>query len=422
MNPNHLNYQGSFRGHLSEQLIGWSRAFAVFLLVNSLALNPVLACKLPVFRYALERWPVDQYRFVALISHPDSPVVKDAIQALQENQDSSWNAEIEFVNLNEITEEQWWQYEGLEGGSQDRLQVYFPSEGKNKRLGWQGELTRESIQSWASSPAREDLIQELSRGVSAVWWLIEGEDLQQADQIEMEMKAILNRANQEISIPDGVISQADAAEYFQLNPGASMDDVLRCSVPLRVDFRLRRLSPEDARELGTLAMLRALGVNDLQNSWLVPIFGRGRMLDAIPVERFDPSVVMNACKYMVGECSCTVKTQNPGADLLLSMNWEKELGVEALVMGATNLLPPVLLSIPEGQDLLPATQDSEESIQGASPSDVVSSKKLSAAVDRSEAESSRDIGVRSFYAALPLVGLILLAFLLLIKRAGKDSM
>ena len=304
------------------------------------------------------------------------------------------------------------------------MQVYFPSKGENKRLGWQGDLTRESVQRWASSPAREDLIHDLSQGVSAVWWLIEGKDVEKAEQIETEMKSILSQANREIKIPDGVISQADAADYFQSNPGASMDDVLRCSVPLRVDFRLRRLSSEDVSESGTLAMLRALGVRDSQDSWLVPVFGRGRMLDAIPVDRVDSSVVINACKYMVGECSCTVKSQNPGADLLLSMNWEKELGVESLVMGATNLLPPVLLSIPEGQEVLPTDQEMEEEPEQAtqqsisiaiSSGDALAQGSAGGNTVRSEDASVGGIGFPSRNVTLLMLGLSLLAVIMLMK-------
>lgn len=424
MNFRRLNHFG-FRVRLgTRKFLKNVRALATFLFMVCLAMSPLLACKLPVFRYALERWPVDQYRFVALICHPDSPVVQDAILALKEKQAAAWNAEIEFVNLAELTEEQWWQYEGLEGGAQDRLQVYFPSKGQNKRLGWQGDLTRESVQRWASSPAREDLIHDLSQGVSAVWWLIEGKDLEKADQIETEMKSILSQANREIKIPDGVISQADAADYFQSNPGASMDDVLRCSVPLRVDFRLRRLSSEDVSESGTFAMLRALGVRDSQNAWLVPVFGRGRMLDAIPVDRVDSSVVINACKYMVGECSCTVKSQNPGADLLLSMNWEKELGVESLVMGATNLLPPVLLSIPEGQEVLPTDQEMEEEPEqttqqsipiAISSGDALAQGSAEVHTDRSEDASVGGIGFPSRNVMLLMLGLSLLAVIMLMK-------
>jgi hypothetical protein len=127
---------------------------------------------------------------------------------------------------------------------------------------------------------------------------------------------------------------------------------------------------------------------------------------------------------MVGECSCTVKSQNPGADLLLSMNWEKELGVESLVMGATNLLPPVLLSIPEGQEVLPTDQEMEEEPEqttqqsvpiAISSGDALAQGAAEVHTDGSEDASVGGIGFLSRNVMLLMLGLSLLAVIMLMK-------
>ena len=41
------------------------------------------ACKLPVFRYALERWTVDRYRMVAIVDDRESDTVREALAELQ---------------------------------------------------------------------------------------------------------------------------------------------------------------------------------------------------------------------------------------------------------------------------------------------------------------------------------------------------
>ena len=87
-------------------------------LVVLLGATPLLACKLPVFRYALERWGVDQYRLVALVSDPDAEGVSEALEALKGVQADQLNAAVEIVNLSELTDEQWWQFEGLEGAKE----------------------------------------------------------------------------------------------------------------------------------------------------------------------------------------------------------------------------------------------------------------------------------------------------------------
>lgn len=332
-----------------RQRIFWVTGWILLLWVA-----PLAACKLPVFRYALERWPVDQYRLVALVNDPDSAAVQDAVEALERfGFQDKLNARTEIINLAELTEEQWWQYEGLEGGSKNQLQVYFPVGQQGDRLGWSGELTRQSIDLWATSPVRNFLIDDLSEGVSAVWLLIEGSDPQQNDEIERQLKEALEQANQTIAIPDGVIHPNDAADHFRDNPGASIDDVLRCSVPLRVDFRSRRINPHDPQEVALIAMLKSLGVRG-KEPWLVPVFGRGRMLDAIPVDELDNNVVFKACEYMVGECSCTVKAQNPGVDLLLDVDWKSKLGVETLIVGSTQNTSPMMLDVPKGKPAIDA--------------------------------------------------------------------
>ncbi len=305
------------------------------------------ACKLPVFRYALERWEVDRYRIVALVENPEASDIKEAVDLLQDKQVGERNVDIEIIDVNQLTEEQWWQLEGVDQGVTDQLQVYFPTQDGNHRLGWSGELTGASVLSWLSSPLREALVKDLAAGVSAVWVLVEGADESVNAEVERKLLASIARANQEIKLPEGVITQDEAAEYFIQNPGASMDDVLRCRVPLRVDFQLRRLAMGQAEEVATLSMIESLGI-EKGKPFLVPIFGRGRMLDAIPAESLNPEVVLNACRYMVGECSCTVKAQNPGIDLLLTVDWQEELQTEAIVIDPTMNTSPLLLTIPSG--------------------------------------------------------------------------
>ena len=73
------------------------------------------------------------------------------------------------------------------------------------------------------------------------------------------------------------------------------------------------------------------------------------MLDAIDAMELSSQTVMNACQYMVGECSCTVKTQNPGVDLLMAANWSEALGGDTVVIVDTQAdFSPQLVEIPRG--------------------------------------------------------------------------
>ena len=163
----------------------------LFAVILVLSVRSAIACKLPVFRYALERWGVDQYRLVALVSDPSQASVREALETLEERRASQWNAKIEIVNLNEMSEDQWWLFEGLDDGAKDQLQVYFPTGKGEDRLGWSGELNTDSVKQWTSSPIRDSLVMDLANGVSAVWLLVEGDDPAVNDQLEKDLRETL---------------------------------------------------------------------------------------------------------------------------------------------------------------------------------------------------------------------------------------
>ena len=80
------------------------------------------------------------------------------------------------------------------------------------------------------------------------------------------------------------------------------------------------------------------------------VFGRGRVLYALVGKGIMPETIDTACAFMVGPCSCQVKNQNPGFDLLLSHDWESVTAGSMI----SDALPeetatPKLLTIPPGR-------------------------------------------------------------------------
>jgi hypothetical protein len=52
-----------------------------------------------------------------------------------------------------------------------------------------------------------------------------------------------------------------------------------------------------------------------------PVFGRGRVLYALVGAGITAENVRKAAEFLGGDCSCTVKRDNPGTDLLLIADW-----------------------------------------------------------------------------------------------------
>lgn len=63
--------------------------------------------------------------------------------------------------------------------------------------------------------------------------------------------------------------------------------------------------------------------------WLAAVFGRGRVLGAWPAADFGDAEIEEACLFLLGACSCQVKRQNPGWDMLMNVNWVTELQAAA---------------------------------------------------------------------------------------------
>jgi hypothetical protein len=56
-----------------------------------------------------------------------------------------------------------------------------------------------------------------------------------------------------------------------------------------------------------------------------PVYGRGRALYALVGSGISKENIKDACKFLIGPCSCQVKDLNPGTDLLMSVDWDKSL-------------------------------------------------------------------------------------------------
>ncbi|QEF97112.1 hypothetical protein Mal15_11480 [Stieleria maiorica] len=324
----------------------------VGLLLGCLVSSPELhACKVPVFRYALERWPADNYAMVAIIDgQPDDSETKAALDALKSLDQSSANVEVDVVDLSTLSEAELWSVEGLESTEEvPLLQVFYPERGApTRQLCWSGELTSENVVRWRQSPLRKQIAEDLCRGVSAVWVFVEGEDDQQNAKFYAELSAALELAEKTVALPEGVIRRKDAGAVLKDDPSASMDDVLRCDIPLQVNFTIAVLSPDDHDELAFRAIVNGIA-DSVAMPCMIPVFGRGRMIEPLSAPSFGEHSVVTACNYLFGECSCSVKALNPGMDLLLDVDWQQILGAQVVVSDAATSEAAEPLLIPPGR-------------------------------------------------------------------------
>jgi hypothetical protein len=284
---------------------GWVAPLAVVICAS-----PACACNVPVFRFALEKWPADLYEVVIIHRGELSASDKALVQNLTKDK-SAANCTVEVIDLAGRPEEQ---VQALLARF-PRMELPFLLVRYPRVCGidadvWTGKLSAISLKSVLDSPARQELARRLLRGDSAVWLLLESgvktKDESAARLVQTELRQLENK----LKLP----SRTDDPED-RINPEGP---------PLRVAFSLLRVSQADPAEQVLVRMLLN-SENDLSGRrvpMVFPIYGRSRALYALVGSGINQENIAEAAQHVVGPCTCTIKEQNPGVDLLVSARWD----------------------------------------------------------------------------------------------------
>ncbi|MEN3940783.1 hypothetical protein WJU23_05785 [Prosthecobacter sp. SYSU 5D2] len=290
--------------------------FRLVILSFVLAVSTASACTIPVFRFALDRWEADPFHLVLPPSTSQDPAVSDLLRPLRAN--GKANLTITSAPAATISE------------------LKYSRE--SDHLVWSGDLNAQTLPALLDSPARQQILQHILAGDSVVWVIAEGgtdADAAEADRIEKRLRFLEQVAALPVQNPNDPDSQ--------LGPGP----------PLLLKFTTLRLNRNDPAELPLIQMLAGPNqkVDPKTTSFAAAVFGRGRVLGAWPLTDLDDASLEDACMFLVGRCSCRVKNENPGWDLLMNVDWEKSLTeVKATLASA----PTVDIAEPEVQPPAPS--------------------------------------------------------------------
>jgi hypothetical protein len=247
----------------------------------------------PVFRYALDRWPADSY--VLEVSADDAK--DEAVARFLRNFTDSTPLNLAPQRSKEP------------GASR----LAFPHAAPDAAPMWSDSLSSNTLPLLTDSPARTELAHRILAGETGVWLLVESGDREADDRTAAALEKRLHYLEQAADIPP--IDPDDPTN--ELGPGPV----------LRVKFSLLRVRHDDVTEQPFLKMLAGPKHETAPSSgpWLALVFGRGRVLGAWPAEGFGDEQIDEACLFLLGACSCQVKRMNPGWDLLLNVDWDTAL-------------------------------------------------------------------------------------------------
>lgn len=268
------------------------------------------ACTIPVFRYALDRWEADKFHLVLPATASKDTALQDLLRPLRAN--GKANLDITTSKDPALTTAE-----------------LHPSRTESQSAAappplWSGPLDAPALAALLDSPARQQILRSILAGDSLVWILADSgspQDNAEAARIEKRLKFLEQVAALPIQDPNDPDSQ--------LGPGP----------PLKLKFTLLRLRRDDPAEKILLHMLvgpkgqgkeKAEGgtkppLDPATTSFAAVIFGKGRVLGAWPLADLDDRSLEETTMFLVGRCSCRLKAENPGWDLLLNIDWESAL-------------------------------------------------------------------------------------------------
>ncbi|MDG2360169.1 MAG: hypothetical protein P8M20_11015, partial [Planctomycetaceae bacterium] len=178
------------------------------------------------------------------------------------------------------------------------------------------EFNEENVTSLLDSPLRKKITDAILKGDSVVWVLLKSGDTAKDAAAEEIMRGELKRLQGELKLPE--IDEQDIEDGFlSVNP----DD-------LKLRFSMITVAKDDAQEQAFVQMLLTVEP-DLRDPefanepMALPVFGRGRALYALIGKGINAETIEDAGRFLTGACQCTVKAQNPGVDILTSVDWDR---------------------------------------------------------------------------------------------------
>ena len=273
-----------------------------FILLFLLTAVSAFGCSVPVFRYALEHWAADPYR----VTVPMGVTLEGNFS----------------VEAKETT----------------KIELRQPASMRNDEVIWSADYSEVNAALLVDSPARKEIAERLGNGESSVWVLLESGDAVKDVEAAKFLDERLDYLSGVMELP--ALDQQDIKNGLVSIPGDG----------LRLAFSILKVKRDDPAEDAFVAMLLASepDLRDFDEPMAFPIFGQGRVLYALVGKGIKVETVDHAAQFLIGSCSCQVKEQNPGVDIVMAVDWKKMVKDQSMP-------GQVLPELSEIADLLPHT-------------------------------------------------------------------
>ncbi len=302
----------------------------------------IFACQVPVFRYALERWDADPYHIHLLYRETLDSKLLGEIELLSKS--AGGKIRIAVQSLSDVKDPKLRSlWEAKHSGEDAAIFVAYPNRSESLRgeMAHTARFTLENLKQVLDSPVRKSIEERLLSGESATWILLESGNREKDNAALELLQENLTRLEKEIQLP--------TVEELDISP----ELLARVKIKLEIKFSLIQLKRDDPRErflVDALIHSEADLAEYSEEPIVFPVFGRGIVLYALVGPGIDEENIREAAKFLAGPCSCQVKEQNPGFDLLFNTDWSGRIGsvmISQPLPGSDTA--PKLLAIPPGR-------------------------------------------------------------------------
>jgi hypothetical protein len=261
---------------------------------------------MPVFRHALERWQASDYEIVVFHrGAPDDDAQRLIDQLRAAPARSHANVDVKPIDVSgqmDAAMENLWTCQT--NPAPPWVVVRAPNTSTDASPVWSGPLTEALVDAVLDSPARRKIAEDLLRGMSAVWVLLECGDTARDEAAVDTLAGELHRLEKKLALPPSTAASG-----------------LRSPLPLRIAFGLVRVTRNDPAEEFFAMTLQHGKALYTARPVAFPVFGRGRMLGGLVGREIAADDIEQACASIVAACAAETKDQAPGRDLLLAANW-----------------------------------------------------------------------------------------------------
>ena len=291
-----------------------------------LSITGAFACKVPVYDYAKKFWNPDRFAvgvfYSGLLTKEQKSIIDNV--ELQNSRDS-----IYAIFRIDVTKEIPMPFRGVwnvvKDGSLPMLVMLYPDEvGVPDRYAFKSEITAE-LDSILFSSSLNKFIASQYDNQSINFWVMAhfGSEAKGAEIENMFLKE-KNRVVKKLS-----------EQVFKL----AMENVIEKKYAgLKVKAPFCKLDLSSSQNTLLHSYLKNLfpKLFAKKTAFILPVYGRGRALGYIDRENIYYSNIYKTAEFLIGPCSCQLKSGNPGFDLPIPINWNNHLKhpVKSVEIGA----------------------------------------------------------------------------------------